>query len=48
MPNNRDRGKDAEQAVALALGGMRIGARFTTLMIAPVVAYGLTLYLSTR
>ena len=34
--------------LAYVAGGMRIGARFTTLMIAPVVAYGLTLYLSTR
>ena len=34
--------------LAFVAGGMRIGARFTTLMCVPVVAFTTTLYLTTR
>jgi len=34
--------------LAFVAGGMRIGARFTTLMCVPVVAFATTLYLTTR
>jgi uncharacterized membrane protein (DUF4010 family) len=34
--------------LAYVAGGLRIGARFTTLMIVPVVAFALTLFLTTR
>jgi uncharacterized membrane protein (DUF4010 family) len=37
-----------KMVLAFAAGGMRIGSRFTTLMILPVAAFGLTLYLTTR
>ncbi len=34
--------------LAFAAGGLRVGARFTTLMILPVVTFAVSLYLTTR
>ena len=37
-----------KMVLAFVAGGLRIGARFTTLMCVPVVAFATTLYLTTR
>jgi uncharacterized membrane protein (DUF4010 family) len=37
-----------KMVLAFVAGGLRIGARFTTLMCVPVVAFTTTLYLTTR
>ena len=37
-----------KMVLAFVAGGLRIGARYTTLMLVPVVAFATTLYLTTR